>query len=241
MTDEYPDRRMFLSEGSNYYQIMSFTQNRTDSSIYISSPDFSKIKWLSFSSINGEPQLIKTDSPGDGKLSIHGSGMTKIEPNLHDLVVHGSYLYNAQSNSAVVRHLFTIQLAEPKFTPVSPVFNRKSDYVIKTKIFSPMKIIFFAIPRINNLSIEFQISFDIDDLEEIPPDSGGGSLDLILHTVFWFAYRTKYMQEWPPNPHVCYYDGYLVPVLIGIGERQFRAELRSPSYKLSSAHLVIKM
>src|SRR5574337_743360 len=46
MDIEFPKRRLFLSDGNNYFHLMSFTQSRADSSIYVSSPDFSKIKWL---------------------------------------------------------------------------------------------------------------------------------------------------------------------------------------------------
>jgi len=241
MDIEFPKRRLFLSDGQNFYQIMSFTQDRADSSIYASSPDFSKIKWLNISIKNNIPQLTVTDSPGDGKLSLHGSGMTKITPNVHDLVIHGNYLHDSTKKALGVRHLFTMQLAEPSFVPFSPAFNRKSDYVISTKQLTPIIIIFFAIPRVKELTVNYQVSFHIDDLESIPPEGGGGTFELILHNVFWYAYRTKYMNEWPPNPYICYHDGHIVPVLIGAGERKFRAEFRTPVYELSNTELTIKM
>ena len=63
-----------------------------------------------------------------------------------------------------VRHLFTMQLAEPSFVPSSPAFNRKSDYVISTKKLTPIIIIFFAIPRVKELTvIVHQVSFHVDE------------------------------------------------------------------------------
>lgn len=241
MDIEFPKRRLFVSDGENSYQVLSFTQGRTDASIYVSSPDFSKVKWLQVSKANGSPQLTVTDSPGDGKLSIHGSGMTKISPNIHELVVHGNYLLDQSKQALGIRHLFTLQLAKPDFLPSSPALNRESDFVISTKKLSPIIIIFFAIPRMNNLAVNFQVSFNIDDCESIPPEGGGGAFELLLHNVFWFAYRTKHMDDWPSNPYICYYDGNIVPVLIGTGERKFRAEFRAPVYQLSNGELSIEM
>jgi hypothetical protein len=241
MDIEFPKRRLFLSDGNNFYHVLSFTQSRSDSSIYVSSPDFSKVKWLIVTNKNGNLELAVTDSPGDGKLSVHGSGMTKITPNVHDLVVHGNYLLDTTKNAAGVRHLFTIQLAKPKFVPFSPAFNRESDYVISTKQLTPIIIIFFAIPRVKKLTVNYQVSFHIDDLDSIPPEGGGGAFELLLHNVFWYAYRTKHMDEWPQNPYICYHDGHLVPVLIGAGEKQFRAEFRIPTYELSNTELALRM
>ncbi len=241
MDIEFPKRRLFISDGENFYQVLSFTQSRADASIYVGSPDFSKIKWLSVSNENGKPQLAVTDSPGVGKLSMHGSGMTKITPNIHELVVHGNYLLDSSKQALGVRHLFTIQLAKPSFLPSSPALDRDSDFVISTKKLAPIIIIFFAIPRVSNLTVNFQVGFNIDDLDSIPPEGGGGTFELLLHNVFWFAYRTKYMDDWPPNPYICYYDGHTVPVLIGAGERQFRAEFRAPIYKMSNTELSIEM
>lgn len=241
MDIEFPKRRLFLSDGNNVYHILSFTQSRADSSIYVSSPDFSKVKWLKVTNKNGNLELVETDSPGDGKLSVHGSGMVKITPNIHDLVVHGNYLLNPTKNAAGVRHLFTIQLAKPNFLPSSPAFNRESDYVISTKQFSPIVIIFFAIPRVKKLTVNYQVSFNIDDFNSLPPEGGGGAFELLLHNVFWYAYRTKHMDEWPPNPYICYHDGYLVPVFIDVGERRFRAEFRIPTYEMSDTELTLRM
>jgi len=238
---EFPKRRLFISDGENSYQVLSFTQGRTDGSIYVSSPDFSKIKWLSVFAENGNLQLTVTDSPGDGKLSVHGSGMIKITPNVHELVIHGNYLLDQSKQALGIRHLFTIQLAKPNFLPSSPAKNRESDFVIGTKKLSPIVVIFFAIPRVDKLNVNFQVSFNTDDCESVPPESGGGVFELLLHNVFWFAYRTKYMDDWPHHPYICYFDGNIVPVLIGAGEHKFKAEFRVPNYQLSNGELYIEM
>jgi len=241
MSFKFTKRRLFISSDKGCFQLFSFTQAKTDASIYVSSPDFAKVKWLNIFFKDGNPQLRVTDAPGDGKLSVHGSGMVKISPNERALVIHGNYLLDSKKQALGVRHLFTVQLAEPKFLPVSPALNRSSDYVINTKHFAPIAILFFAIPKVCNLTVNFKVSFDIDDLESIPPESGMGSLELLFHNVVWFAYRTKHMDEWPQNPHICYHDGYLVPVLIGTGNKQFRAEFRSPTYELSKTELAVEL
>jgi hypothetical protein len=109
------------------------------------------------------------------------------------------------------------------------------------KKLAPLIFIFFAIPRINNLTVNYQVGFDIDDLDCIPPECGLGGFELLLHNVFWYAYRTKHMDVWPDNPHICYQDGHIVPVLIGKGGRKFRAEFRIPTYELTDTELTIKM
>ena len=81
----------------------------------------------------------------------------------------------------------------------------------------------------------------MNDLDSLPPEAGGGAFELLLHSVFWYAYRTKYMDEWPQNSYICYHDGHLVPVLIGIGEKQFRAEFRIPAYELADTELTLRM
>ena len=50
-----------------------------------------------------------------------------------------------------------------------------------------------------------------------------------------------HMDEWPKNPYICYYDGYLVPVLIGAGEKLFRGELRTPIYELTDTELSLRI
>lgn len=241
MDVEFPKRRLFIHDGENYYQILSFTQSKSDASIYVSSPEFSKIKWLSTSISNEALQVKITDTPGDGKLSLHGSGMTKITPNIHELVVHGNYLLDIDKQALGVRHLFTIQLAKPSFLPSSPALNRDSDLVISTKKLSPSVIVFFAIPRVSNLTVNFKVSFDIDDLDSIPPEGGYGCFELLTHNIFWYAYRTKRMDEWAPNPYICYYDGNIVPIMIGTGDREMRIEFRTPNYKITNAELFIEM
>ncbi len=246
MVHEHHKRRVFITDGSENYQIFDFIQNKNEGSIYVSSPNFSEIKLLAISTDQGKPQISIIDSPGDGKLSLHASGMVSIR-NYTDiksrkLVVFGNYLLNLEKNVAGVRHLFTIYIAQPKHTPASPALNRKSDYLINSsKELSPLAIIFFAVPRILNLTVGIQAGFNIDDLDSIPPDGGMGIIELPYHSIMWFAYKTKYMNKWPKHPIVCYYDGYTVPTFIGTGEGEFRMELYNPTYKLTENELTINL
>src|SRR3990170_171134 len=97
MDTESPNRRVFVTEGGPQFQILSIAQSKADGSIYVSAPDFAEFKWVGLSSdTEGRPILFTLDSPGEGKLSLHGSGMATISPHEsslgHQLVVHGNYL-----------------------------------------------------------------------------------------------------------------------------------------------------
>jgi hypothetical protein len=240
-TFDFPNRRLFLSDGNKFYKVLSLTQNKSDASIYVFFPDYQDINWLTVVNENGIPKIEKIESPGEGKLSVHGSGMSKISPNVHDLVIHGSHLADMENKVAGVRHLFTMRLAKPFYEPPSPAFNRKSDYVINSKNWTPINLIFFAIPRIKPIKIQFTMSFHIDELETVPPEGGGGIIELVLHNVFWYAYRTKFMDDWVPKPHVCYLDGYIVPVLMGAEGKKAIAQFRFPQYRLTNDELIITL
>ncbi len=244
MKYDYPKRRIFITNGGVQYKIFDFIQNKNDGSIYVSSPNFPEIKWIAISA-GQSPNLIVLDSPGDGKLSLHASGMVGIgthSTRRHELVVYGNYLLDSKNRRAGLRHLFTMFMAEPKELPVSPAFNRATDYSInKTGRLSPFVMIFFAVPRTSKLTLAIEASLDIDDLETVPPDSGGGLIELAFHSVAWFAYKTKNMNRWPKHPHICYYDGYTVPMFIGTGEGKCRLELRNPSYELTETQVFIKL
>ena len=239
MNLDFPKRRVFLSDGNTHYQILSFTQNRSDSSIYISSPDFSIVKWLNITKTNTSTNFTITDSSGSGKLSVHGSGVLKITPNIQNLRFKGNFLIDPTKNVAGIRHLLTIQLAKPNYLPSSPCNNRKGDYKIISQRFNPLIIIFIAIPRVKRILVYHQVKFNNDDLPSLPPEVGHGYIDLILHSVFWFAYRTKYMDEWPNNPYICYHDGYFIPMIFGTGDKEFRIEYRNPIYELFENKLTI--
>ena len=241
MRVEFPRRRIFLAVGEEAYQILDFTQARNDSSIYISFPDSLRLKWLALPPEDGTPRLRIIETPSGCKLSIHGSGMAKIAPNIHELVVHGSILLDRSKKMIGARHLFTAQLAKPFVLPRSPALERKGDYVIKTGALAPFVVIFFAIPRVKTLTRAIQIRLCTNDLETVPPSSGGGTFELVLHQVFWLAYRTKHMEEWPESTHVCYHDGCVAPVLIGEGGRMVRMELRTPVYEVSEAQVSVKL
>ncbi len=246
MTHEHHKRRVFITDGNENYQIFDFIQNKNDGSIYVSSPNFSAIKWLAVLMDQGRPFISVIDSPGEGKLSLHASGVVSIR-NYTDiknrkLIIQGNYLLKLEKNEAGARHLFTIFMAEPKHLPTSPALNRKSDYLINSsKQLSPLAIIFFAIPRIPNLKVGFHYSFHIDDLESVPPEGGLGTIELPYHSIMWFVYKTKHMNKWPKHPIVCYYDGYTVPTFIGTGDGEFRIELYNPSYKLTENELSIDL
>ena len=247
MEHYYAKRRVFVTDGGPRYHVFSFTQDKNgDGSIYMSSPNFSEIKWIAVEANQGIPRLSIVESPGDGKLSVHASGMASIrsheDPLTRRIVVHGNYLLNLAKSAAGVRHLFTIYMAEPRALPISPAQNRESDYIINnSKSLSPFVMIFFAVPRMPNFTVSIQGSFNIDDLESIPPESGSGVIELPYHLLLWFVYKTKYMDKWPKFPIVCYYDGFSVPLFIGKDEGKFLMELFNPKYELNGSKLTINL
>lgn len=238
------DCRFFLTEGAEHWQLFSFSQNKNDASIYVASPNFADIKWLTFvQAPDGTSTMNILDSPGDGKLSLHGSGVTHVRS--HDgsadgrLVVSGNALKG--TNTLGVRHMFTVLISKPEHLPLSPAFNRKTDQSVHAKKLTPYVFVFWAVPAVRRLTVEVAASFNVDDLETVPPESGWGCFGLTLHSVVWFAYRTKHMKRWPQYPHVSYHDGHTVPLPIGVQEGGCRLELRTPQYRLSEDALLIQM
>lgn len=239
-------RRIFINNEENYFQLFSFNQHE-DGSIYSSMPEFGNIKWMSIVKHEGQVGLaIVNPLENDGKLSVHGTGMTTYRAHSdnkgHQLIVKGNFLLNKESDKLGVRHLFTSFFQDPNFIPVSsPALNRESDYLLKSdKKIKPFVMTFFAVPT-KKMSVEVNASFHVKDLESIPPETGWGGFNLRYHTIVWFYYRTKHMDAWPQNTHICYYDGFEVPFFIGTGQGASRLEIRHPTYTLTDNNLTISI
>jgi len=240
--DAHPKRRIFVNKGDDRYQLFSFSQH-DDGTIYCGAADFVDAKWIGFDITAQGPKLATTESIGDGKLSLHGTGMAAIrrhdDPSGHQLIVKGNLLKNDQELRA--RHLFTVFLKEPGYLPhASPAFNRKSDYSMQAnEDLRPLVLAFFAVPRVAT-EIDFRFSLQVEQMTSIPNDLlGMHYFTLRYHHVMWFAYRTKHMDKWPKYSHYCYSDGYWFPVFIGTGEGAFTLEFRQPRYLLDGTKLVI--
>lgn len=239
-------RRIFLSAGRETFQLFSVTQNPNDGSLYFSAPDFANINWLVPQTDNhGKPFLLSYNSDGDGKLSLHGSGVVHVRPyeqtSEREFSVHGNALKSHDGSSLGLRHLLTIFFPQPQHLPMSPAHARKSDYVLQAKELHPYVLIMWAVPAVRPLTVQIKSSFNADDLEEVPPNGGWGGFNMLLHCIVWFAYRTKHLLKWPRGAQACYYDGYLVPMLIGTGEGAFRMELRRPTYAADAATVSIAL
>ena len=244
-------RRIFLRTKDKTKEIFTFIQ-RNDGSIYCSSPDLADARYISCYKNQEQIHVATTEELGEGKISLHGSGITLVRPNSdpkgHRLVVQGNHLLDKKNNRAGVRHLFSIMMSEPKhYREDSPVLNRKTDYLLEAnENLAPLSFIFFAIP-IAKITLDFQFSMHKNDMNNIPNDIlGFHAFDLKYHNIFWLAYRTKHMEKWPKNAQVCYYDGYMVPVFIGTNESKdeklgsFRLEFREPIYSFDGEKLQIQ-
>ncbi|MBI3174400.1 MAG: hypothetical protein HYZ25_11810 [Chloroflexi bacterium] len=250
MTKDFSSRRIFLLANGNYYKLFSINQNFNDGSIYVSFRNFPNIKWIGAAENNNELIIQLMDSVQDqGKLSIHASGQTGFKAHStqgeHKLLIRGNYLLNRKDSKAGMRHLLTIFMDEPECIPISTLVTRKSDFFLNNdKPLKPFCMVLFAIPSVLGIKhINLQGSFQIDDLETIPPEGGFGDIALRHHTVIWFAYRTKFMDKWPAQSIVSYTDGYLVPMFVGKSTSddtsEFQYELKKPSYEFSEGNVNI--
>lgn len=247
MSDKASNHRLFFSDGDESRQICTIRQNPNDGTIYFSAPKFGEIDWqIPTIKPNSSPQLGTFKAGADGKLSLHGSGVTHVRPHQtfgsNEFAIQGAALKDPEGKSLGVRHLLTIFLSEPTHQPDSPFGARKTDYLIAVKTKQPYVFVFWAVPIVSQISsIGIQSSFEINDLESVPPDCGWGWFSLIHHGVIWFAYRTKHMERWPLNAQACYFDGYYIPILIGTGVGTFHLELRPPGFSIDDKKLAIKI
>lgn len=238
-------RRVFIRSKGKVFKIFSFAQER-DGSIYSFSPDFADAKWLSIQNTEEGPQLIGVEAIGEGKVSLHGSGIVSIRPNDdpkgHKLRVNGNYLKDDKKKAIGLRHLFTVLMKKPKHQPeTSQLVNRPSDYCIEAnEVLKPTILVFFAVPQ-KGVTVNFEFSISMDDLVNGPNDFRGfGLFGLRYHDVIWFAYRTRYMEAWPKQAHICYLDGFTFPIFVGIAPGIFRLEYRQPEYSLDDNKLTIE-
>lgn len=229
-------RRVFITDGKQQaYRIFDFMQNKNEGSIYVSSPEFSKIKFVEIPLDPNNPYISLIDSPGEGKISFHKSGIVSIrnyeETKSRKLIIAGNYLLNLEKNIAGIRHLFTVFMSKPIDLPKSPALNRKSDYVLNSaEDLSPCVMIFFAIPRTQEIKgIRFTSSMHMDNFKDLP--KGVGIIELPYHLIAWYTYNTTYMESWPDNSFICYRDGHIVPAFFG-SEKGLAIKLCETDYKL---------
>jgi hypothetical protein len=219
--------RVFFSGGADSFQLFTVNQNPNDGSIYFCAPAFDEIDWLVPAlDASRQPTLLSYQAGGDGKLSLHGSGVAHVRPYAsrrpNEFAIRGSMLRETSGNALGVRHLLTLFPSEPRHKPNSPAMARKSDGVMTTTRWHPYVMVFWAVPATRSLTVIVNATFNDDDLEEVPPNGGWGAFGLELHAIVWFAYRTKHMGLWPRNSQACYNDGRgaalkLAPVLASVG------------------------
>ena len=245
-TPNTSSRRLFFGNGLEYFQIFSISQNQTDASIYFSAPLFEEIQWhVPAIGVDEKPVLVSYQIAAPGKLSLHGSGIVHVKPfgtvGSNEFAIRGNILRSDGGKVLSVRHLLTIFPSEPRHKPNSPAGARQTDDLMTTKQWHPYVLIFWAVPLTRSFNVNVTCSFHVDDLEEVPPDSGWGGFNLAMHAIICFAYRTKHMGRWPHNSQGCYSDGHAVPLYIGTGTSQFRLEYRQPSYQLNNDELRITL
>jgi hypothetical protein len=239
-------RRIFINHNENFLKLFSFHQHK-DGSIYASWPSFNKTQWISSTLTKSGPQVSIVKRENDGKLSIHGSGMSTFrdhtEQNAHQMIIHGNLLLSKRPGVTVagIRHLFTAFMMEPYvLLSNSPAFNRKSDYALHSnQQLNPFAFIFIAVPRLG-YEYEFKFSLKIDEIDTVPSDFLGlHNFPMVYHGIIWFAYRTKDMEDWPKVNLITYDNGYTIPVFIGKGKGEMIVQYRQPHYLIEDNKLTI--
>jgi hypothetical protein len=235
---EPTSRRIFLSNGSSKYQVLSFTQER-DASYYVSCPNFAASRWIEIVDAAGDKAISVASAPGEGKLSVHGSGFAGIRAHQgsgHSVKVSGSPLVDRDGKTLRVRHLLSVLPEKPHHIPAGV---RASDYILTTKELKPLAFIFFAVPN-GIRSVELNISMHVDDIGT-PPDVSWGFMTFPVHGVLWIAYSTKGMAQWPATTHVAHFDGFTVPMFFGGGPKDWKFAASSPAYALADNVLKITL
>ena len=211
------------------WKVLSLEQ-RLDGSIYLSFPKFDKAVWVNIP--DPHDRMWLNEIACSEKLSLHGSGVAHIKNTTGgdaELRIKGSFLVDVSKREAGLRHVLTL------FPASSDVDNaqlspRIRDVTISTESARPLALVLWAVPNFLPLTVEVRVSFQAADLQSIPPDYGFGYIQLLHHSIVWFAYRTNGMERWPQRPHACFQDGYRVPIFIGTTEGSMRVELRTPQF-----------
>ena len=221
-------------------RLLSLDQ-RMDGSIYLSLPSFEDAVWVTIP--DPHDRMWLKEVRGSEKLSFHGSGVSHIKAGKHgdaEIRLKGSLLADLNKREAGVRHLLTLFPSAPS-TAEAPVARRTSDVIITTAKALPFAFILWAVPSSTAIQVQITASFDVEDLESVPPDSGFGFIPLLHHAVVWFAYRTKGMCRWPQRAHACFHDGHCVPVFVGKAEGDMGVSLRTPTFGVSEGVLSIRI
>ena len=239
-------RRFFVRAGPEIAHLFSFEQKK-DGSIYWHSHDFETARFLVRAQTPDGPGLAYVEQLGKGKMSLHRSGAIGVRPHAsntgHYLRVNGVALANRSKGTHGVRHLLTYFGTQPtRQTKKSPLFSRSTDYWIDDNVpmMRPMVFILLAIPRVQQLTLSLNFSFQIDEMEDVrQPTLGWGAFALREHNVVWLGYRTRHMDAWPQQAQVVYDDGFHIPFLVCTAPGELRVEGRRPSYTLQGDELTI--
>lgn len=228
-------RRMFVGDAKCLGHVFSFTQ-KSDGSIYVSTPSFRDTQFLSVG-IDGRASVV--NSPGDGKLSLHGSGTSHVRTNdgsVKILKVEGAILADMRKGQLGLRHLFSASISEPKPSGVSPAHSRKSDYSIAAKKLEPHIFVFWAIPKGFIDRVRATVTLPGRKVEV-----NWGGFEMLFHGLMWLAYRTESMNNWPPSTLICTLDGAHVPMLFPQFGENLGMVVRLPKWQVDDTKLLVEL
>ncbi len=229
------EKNIYLSDNEQCVRLFKFIQNKNEGSIYVWIKNVEKAKWI-ITNFESEPYKITIlDGPIDEKISLHRSGLAKIETYLAPRV-SGIPLIDFLKSTIWARHLFSIIISEPDFFNSENLSSKTNDEIISIPTFQPMSFVFFAIPKLNKeISITGKIIFKKEELI----DFNYGFFDLHFHGIFWFAYRTKLMERWLKFPHICCSNGNIIPLFMGGEADNINMEFRNGLFNFQENNLSI--
>ncbi len=242
-TKDYPQRRIFICNDSEQYQVFKFNQD-VDSAITLWWPSFKDTDWRFLEGTDVTQQVILQKITDEGKLTIHDSGFASARSNKYTTnrtkVVPGDRLIieNEKSIGYGIRHIATVYISKPSYiNDSSRVHNRASDILISEKALMPKAYVFFAVPKIIMPNLNF--SLDIEDMGDY--EIGWNHFSLRQHNIWCLSYRTKYMVTWPPRTQAFYHDGIRTPIFIPKSTEEYYIEYRIPKYTIENNNFVINL
>lgn len=214
-------KRLYLLSRKGLIKLFTFTQE-SEGSIYCWIRNQKNSKWIIPDMQSEEPKLILADHPSSEKISIHRSGVGKIEVFTAPRI-NGVNLSNLNKDELFPRHIFSVCPSDPgekeqaNFVDLDSITGQ----VIRSDL--PFAVNFFAIPKLN---IELKLIWNFRTQSTLA-DTQYGSFPLKYHVIFWLSYRTNDINVFPADNLFFSTDGTLIPFFTGIQDSyKFSTELR---------------
>lgn len=234
MANKKKTKCLYTFSGNRLLKLFTFAQG-SEGSIYCWIRNQNNSKWIIPDIQSPEPKLILADHPSSEKISIHRSGIVKIEI-LDAPRISGINLSNLSKDELFPRHLFSVCPSYPGGIEQSKIINQDNIEGQIVRAEYPFAINFFAIPK---LSIELKLVWNFNTKSTLI-DTQYGSFPLKYHRIFWLSYRTENLNIFPANNLFISTEGTIIPFFTGIpSSYQFTTELRPGIFNYEEPVLTI--